>query len=139
MAAVADSLTAEPVYELILFTRHPDGLWKMMDAMSRAGSTGVSGWSTSRAEANAGQGEIRGLDWDDNEKAWVDEIASNIEGLLAQDGGFVIASKLGDVLGRTLGLARETHIKQALDVLFARGVIRDVPKGNKQRAYIARA
>ena len=35
-ASVADSLTAEPVYELILFTRHPDGLWKMMDAMSHA-------------------------------------------------------------------------------------------------------
>ena len=77
--------------QLILFTRHPDGLWKMMDEMSHARKHWRQWLVDRRAEANACQGEIRGLDWDDNEKAWVDEIASNIEGLLAQDGGFVIA------------------------------------------------
>lgn len=28
-ADVADSLTAQPIYELVLFTAHPDGLWEM--------------------------------------------------------------------------------------------------------------
>ena len=35
-ADVADSLTAQPIYELLLFTAHPDGLWEMANAMSFA-------------------------------------------------------------------------------------------------------
>jgi hypothetical protein len=35
-ADVADSLEAQPVYELILFTAHPDELWKMVEAVSHA-------------------------------------------------------------------------------------------------------
>lgn len=137
-APVSDSLTAEPVYELILFTRHPDGLWKMMDAMSHARKAWRQ-WLVERREvAEGGQVELRGLDWDDNEEAWIDEIARNIRASLANIEGFVIERQLGRVLGRTLGLARETHIKQALDRLKAAGVIATVPTGSKQKAYIAR-
>ena len=35
-ADVADSLEAQPVYELILFTRHIDGFWEMARSMSMA-------------------------------------------------------------------------------------------------------
>ena len=35
-ADVADSLSAQPIYELVLFTAHPDGLWEMANAMSFA-------------------------------------------------------------------------------------------------------
>jgi len=137
-ASVADSLTAEPVYELILFTRHPDGLWKMMDAMSQARKHWRDWLVARREEATAGQAEFRGLDWDDNEDAWVEEMASNIERILAAHPSFVIENMLGEVLGRTLGLARETHIRKALRVVKEHGVIADVPKGSLQRAYIAR-
>lgn len=137
-ASVADSLTAEPVYELILFTRHRDGLWKMMDAMSHARKAWRQ-WLVERREAaKGGQGELRGLDWDDNEDAWVEEIAQNIRSIFASLTGFVVQEQLDLVLGRTLGLARETHIKKALDKLKVAGVISNVPVGSKQNAYIAR-
>lgn len=137
-ASVADSLTAEPVYELILFTRHPDGLWKMMDAMSQARKHWRNWLVERREEATAGQAELRGLDWDDNEDVWIEEIAANVEGILATHPAFVIENKLGEVLGRTLGLARETHIRKALKLVQGRQVISTVPTGNLQKAYIAR-
>jgi three-Cys-motif partner protein len=137
-ASVADSLTAEPVYELILFTRHSDGLWKMMDAMSQARKQWRGWLADRREEANVGQAEIRGLDWDDNEDAWVEEIASNIEGILATGAPFVVENKLGQVLGRTLGLARETHIRKALKLVKDNDIIATVPTGTLQKAYIAR-
>ena len=56
-----------------------------------------------------GQGQLRGLDFDDNEDAWVLEIADNIERLLGAADVLVIQERLGEVMGRTLGLAREKH------------------------------
>jgi hypothetical protein len=113
-ASVADSLTAKPVYQLILFTRHRDGFWKMMDAMSHARKHWRQ-WLVDRGEeANAGQGEIRGLDWDDNEKAWVEEIARNIEGLLAQDRAFVLDPTSARCLaGRSVWLARRISSRRS--------------------------
>lgn len=138
-ADVADSLTAQPVYELILFTRHRDGLWEMANAMSYA-RRDWRNWLTQRKEELAGgQAELRGLDFDDNDSAWIDEIATNAELILKSDAAFVVEKKLAQLLGRTLGLARETHIRQALKALKSRGVITAVPTGNLQRAYIARA
>jgi three-Cys-motif partner protein len=136
-ARVADSLRAEPVYVLILFTRHPDGLWKMMDAMSFARKRWREWLVDRREEAMGGQGEIRGLDWDDDEGAWIDEIARNIEGLLVTEKDLVIERRLAEVMGSTLCLARETHITKALDQLHERGVVRKVT-GRKQKAQIAR-
>jgi hypothetical protein len=57
----------------------------MMDSMPHARKRWRQ-WLVDRSEgASGGQGEIRGLDWDDNEDAWIDEIARNIEGLLAKE------------------------------------------------------
>lgn len=137
-ASVADSLTAEPVYELILFTRHPDGLWKMMDAMSQARKHWRTWLVDRRDGVTAGQAELRGLDWDDNEDAWIEEIAANVESVLATQPAFVIENRLGEVLGRTLGLARETHIRKALKLVQEHEVIASVPAGNLQKAHIAR-
>lgn len=138
-ADVADSLEASPVYELILFTRHVDGFWEMARSMSMARKEWRDWLVERREESTGGQAELRGLYFADDEPAWVDEIATNIERLLGTEPTFMIGEKLGAVLGRTLGLARETHIKQALDALFVKGVIREVPKGKKQRACVRRA
>lgn len=137
-ADVADSLDAKPVYELILFTRHRDGLWEMARSMSMARKEWRQWLTERREQATGGQSELEGLRFDDNEGAWVDEIASNIEVLLQTQAGFVIEEKLDVVLGRTLGLARETHIRKALKVLHSRGVTKGVPKGKLQRAYVTR-
>lgn len=137
-ADVADSLTASPVYELILFTRHPDGLWKMMNAMSMARKEWRQ-WLVDQHEQNTGgQAELRGLDWNDDEQAWIDEITRNVELLLKKHSGFTVFEKLDKLLGRTLGLARETHIRKALKALYDREVIASPPKGGMQSFYIAR-
>ncbi|WP_284745080.1 three-Cys-motif partner protein TcmP [Amycolatopsis sp. RTGN1] len=138
-ANVADSLEAQPVYELILFTRHWDGLWEMARSMSMARQEWRQWLASRREEATGGQEELRGLSFDDNKEAWIDEIATNIESILSSQPGFVIESKLGELLGRTLGLARETHIRSALKILKTRNIIKTVPTGKLQRAYVERA
>ncbi len=136
--AVADSLEAEPVYELILFTRHPDGLWEMSEAMSFARRDWRQWLVDKRELAMGGQGQLRGLDFDDNEDAWVLEIADNIERLLGAADVLVIQERLGEVMGRTLGLAREKHIRSALKRLNGQGVVGEVPTGRLQRATVRR-
>jgi three-Cys-motif partner protein len=136
--SVADSLEAKPVYELILFTRHRDGLWEMATAMSYARKEWRQWLVDRHEEATGGQTELRGLDFDDDESAWVREIEANVEGILRQFDSFVVQEQLGEVLGRTLGLARETHVRKALKSLFAHHVVRDDPIGQLQRAVVRR-
>lgn len=138
-AEVADSLDAQPVYELILFTRHPDGLWEAISAMSKARKEWRSWLVDRKEEAARGQVEIPGLDFADNEDAWIAELAHNIRSLLDEVGRFTISSYLERVFGKTLGLARETHLRKALRQLKADGVIPVVPTGSLQRAQIARS
>lgn len=136
--SVSDSLEAKPVYELILFTRHPDGLWEMALAMSYARKDWRQWLVDRREQAAGGQVELRGLDFDDNEDAWVGEIAANVEEILRHRDSFVVQDQLGDLLGRTLGLARETHVRKALKSLYKLQVIRDDPRGKLQRAVVRR-
>jgi hypothetical protein len=138
-ADVADSLEAQPVYELILFTRHRDGLWEMARSMSMARKEWRQWLVDAKAESTGGQVELQGLEFDDNESGWVDEIAANMEAILGREAGFVIENKLGELLGRTLGLARETHIRQALNKIKNNNLIATAPKGELQKAYIARS
>jgi three-Cys-motif partner protein len=137
-AEVADSLDAQPVYELILFTRHRDGFWEMARSMSMARKEWREWLVDAKAQTSGGRVELQGLDFDDNESAWVDEIAANMEVILGREAGFVIEKKLDKVLGRTLGLARETHIRKALNKIKNNNLIAAVPKGKLQKAYVAR-
>ena len=137
-AEVADSLEAQPVYELILFTPHDDGLWKMMEAMSTARQRWRQWLVDRREQANSGQAELRGLDWDDNEDAWIEEIAKNLRVILGEKDSFVLHAELGRIMGRTLGLARTKHIRSALKQLRAEKLINADPKGELQRFCISR-
>lgn len=138
-AEVADSLEAQPVYELILFTRHRDGFWEMARSMSVARKEWRQWLVDRREQAAGGQVEIRALEFDDDEDAWVSEIGDNVTSILRECPQFVVQEKLGRLLGRTLGLARETHIRQALKQLHSRGLISEAPKGGLQKAIIRRS
>ena len=81
-ADVADSLTAQPIYELVLFTAHPDGLWEMANAMSFARQDWREYLVKQEEDKNQGQLVMRALDFDDDPDAWTKEIASNIRNLL---------------------------------------------------------
>jgi three-Cys-motif partner protein len=137
-ADVADSLGAQPVYELILFTRHRDGFWEMARSMSMARKEWRQWLVDAKEDSTGGQVEFRGLDFEDDEASWIDEIATNAEAILNTKSGFTVEKELGRLLGRTLGLARETHIRKALKKVKTIGVISDVPTGKLQKAYIAR-
>jgi hypothetical protein len=138
-AEVADSLTSKPAYELILFTAHPDGLWEMAEAMSFARRDWRK-WVLESMEAQSGgQVALRGLEFEDNETAWVVEIAANLREILNTNPKIRIGQELGRVLGRTLGLAREKHIRSALRQLKTEGLIAQVPTGDLKNAYITRA
>ena len=66
------------------------------------------------------------------------ELANNVELILKSVPGFTIDSQLAKVLGRTLGLAREKHVRSALKLLKDRDVIVSAPVGKLQKAYITR-
>lgn len=138
-APVADSLTAKPAYELILFTAHGDGLWEMAAAMSYARRDWRQHFLDSMEEASGGQVAMQGLQFEDNEADWVNEIATNLRNALAEQSSLHIGGSLGLILGRCLGLARETHIRTALKQLTSEGTLENAPKGPLKDAYITRA
>lgn len=135
-ADVADALDVSPVYELILFTRHMDGFWEMGRSMSMARKEWRQWLVDVQEGKSSGQVELRGLQFDDDEAAWVDHIAGNVTTLLAEKSGFTVQDEYGRVFGETVGLARETHLRQALRAIS--DLLVEVPKGSLQKAYIAR-
>lgn len=137
-ADVADSLTAQPIYELVLFTAHPDGLWEMAKAMS-FGRQDWRDFLVKQEEAkNQGQLIMRALDFDDDPDAWVGEIAMNVRALLQERPTVYVQGSLGAVLGKTLGLARETHLRAALRRLEAEGLVEPCSKGELDAKVITR-
>ncbi|MGL4742904.1 MAG: hypothetical protein ACRCXL_00750, partial [Dermatophilaceae bacterium] len=137
-ADVADSLTAQPIYELVLFTAHPDGLWEMANAMSFARQDWREYLVKQEEDRNQGQLAMRALDFDDDPSAWIKEIAANIRTLLGERETVSVQVSLGAVLGKTLGLARETHLRAALKLLETEGLVEPCSKGNLDARLITR-
>jgi len=52
---------------------------------------------------------------------WIDALIANLETLLAKGRPFVICQEMEAVFGSTLGYARETHLRTALDRLHEAG------------------
>ena len=72
---------------------------------------------------------------------WVDEIAGNIEGLLSTTPGFRLNAKYAEVMGSTLGVAREMHVRSALKRLQSAGVLSSNCVGERklQDHFVTRA
>lgn len=133
-----------PKYVLVLFTRHPDGLWYFADAVGKAGRDWYGEWQTKtmakqfdkiRARHPDGIGlfdvdevlpEVEPFDADAYEKlhraTWTAAIAENISDLLAK-GPFRLPDQITDVYGSTLGAAGERHVKAAVNTLRANGTV----------------
>lgn len=137
-ADVADSLTAQPIYELVLFTAHPDGLWEMANAMSFARQDWRDFLVKQEEDKNQGQLVMRSLDFDDDPDAWIKEIAANVRALLQERPTVSVRGSLGEVLGKTLGLARETHLRAALKLLEAEGSAEPCSRGPLDARVISR-
>lgn len=151
-----------PLFILTLFYRHPFAPWKFNGAASGANSD----WRLACAEEDLdkelsavpvmdslfGDGadttklirEQRAGAWHVQEEelaaAWVGAIEQNLERLLSVRPSVDLALNIRDVYGNTLGLARDTHVRQAWDGLVEAGVAAPRPKGVRyERATVFRA
>lgn len=138
-----------PRYVLVLFTRHVDGLWYFADSLGQAGRDWQGAW---RSEADAAQvkkmkaknvqdGLFPIEDFfpetafdpvryeADNKVEWVNAISSNLLRILSVDGPFVLARRVADVYGESLGAANEPHVRRAIKQLHAAGLIRNTGVG----------
>ncbi len=112
----------KPIYYLIFFTRHPDGMWLFNQAVSGASKD----WREHLAPAPWKANESllfdirteRTFEEEEAERAeaWVEQIKANIVELLAA-GPFVVGRKISRVYGTTLGEAREMHVRAAIKAL----------------------
>ena len=63
------------------------------------------------------------------EQDWQGQIERNLTALLGRGQPFRLCDKTIEVYGETLGLAREMHVRDALEALHARGETPTNPKG----------
>jgi three-Cys-motif partner protein len=134
----------EPLFILTLFYRHDVAPWKFNDAASMANKE----WRQACLEADlerelqqvpveanlfGDEEENRQLmrdaklaAWENQEalleKGWVQAIAENLEWLLMKSSFVNLGPSIVDVYGTTLGLARESHVRKAWDLLNDRKV-----------------
>jgi three-Cys-motif partner protein len=125
VCAVRNRSTLQPVYHLVFFTRHSDGVWLFGDALARAQKK----W---RRVLDPPPGHVEGTLFDlqdpfeDEEtrraEQWKGELQSNIVRLLARNGDFTIRDRYVEVFGGTLGLATDTVVRKAVKELHRDGL-----------------
>jgi len=98
-----DSWKGKPVYDLILFTQHEQGLWVFDEATSLA-----------RKEFR----EFCKADsvptlWD-AEEDWIPILTQNVHRLLRRGRSIQVIQEIEAIYGSTLGFARGTHLRKAL-------------------------
>jgi three-Cys-motif partner protein len=120
--AVRDRYGGPPSYYLVLLTRHAQGLWFFNNAVS-LGAEELHGFTL--------QGQLV-LIPPDMEQNWQGQIEHNIEALLASRDGFKLEDEIQAVYGETLGLARQTHVYEAIKRLWRDGKIATDPRGRSK-------
>lgn len=125
-----------PKYVLVLFTRHPDGIWEFASALGRAGRD----WQRALYEADrtreaakaTRQGQYALFDSEpfdpdkyerDRRGEWVRCIAANIERLLDLHGNFKLIDHTVEVYGSVLGQAWDKHLRRAVKDLHEAAVV----------------
>jgi three-Cys-motif partner protein len=144
---VADKIGARPEYLLLHFTQHPDGHWEFHQSLSLA----TREWREAAHAAHPDErrqleelGQFAFEDFDqpefeEDEAAWVEELAKNVAVILASGRPQVVQSDMKALFGKTMGLAREHHLRKALKPMYKAGQLANEPKGDLQRYVIARA
>jgi three-Cys-motif partner protein len=107
----------EPRYYLVFLSRHPDGLWEFMEALSKAAEE----WRKFIDRAEFGAPDTL-FDIEPHlEENWEAAIAANLGKLINEAREFVVRDRYEAVMGDTLGLAREKHIRAAIKQLHKAG------------------
>ncbi|HET6292232.1 MAG TPA: three-Cys-motif partner protein TcmP [Kribbella sp.] len=130
-----------PLYWLLHFTRHPDGVWWIREAASQASAE----W---RRYCNPPPPEDDGLfpledefpeEEARREAVWVDQIESNARSLLTHNGVVNVPLDATALFGNTLGLAWSKHLRQALARLYADGRLEPKPMSDRLDKYVGTA
>lgn len=151
-----------PLFILTLFYRHEVAPWKFNAAVSMANKEWREACMSEDLDKALGRIAVTGslfsdeeetaellrknqfIAWLEQEKrleaGWVDTIAGNIRGLIAQRPAVKLTTAVREVYGSTLGLARDTHVRKAWDILADEDVVQPRPKNVKyEKALIMRA
>lgn len=112
-------------YNLLLFTRHRDGLWLFGEAASRAQVE----WRRACLPPDNPDMLFSPADnFDEEEEArrlrWIKTIRANLEDLLHKRGSFVVGDCQGEVMAGVLGEARGMHVRTAIKELYKEGKTR---------------
>ncbi len=129
----------EPVYWLVHFTFHPDGVYWMRDSAGRASAE----WRKHLAPPE-GYGSLTlfddGLDtFEEEEKKrranWIDEIENNARQLLQRKGSISVSEDQRELFGEADGLAWSTHLLQGLQRIWREGLLDPRPYSSALEKY----
>ena len=135
---VRNAPNQQPKYALVFLSRHRDGLYLFGEAASGA----QADWRRATTPPDtllSDEESIRAAEKRLDEQ-WTATIAKNLTTLLKINAQFTVQSVYADLMGETLGLAREKHIRAALKQLQKAGLVSSNCVGEKlQRHLVVRA
>lgn len=111
--AVSDDPAHKPIYELMLFTQHAQGIWYFNEAVSLARQV-------FQTHCEDGLGILQRPLWEPDDE-WTATIASNLLRLLGAGRPVRVIDNVDATYGTLLGVARGTHVKAAAKRLAADG------------------
>jgi three-Cys-motif partner protein len=118
--SVSDHWEGKSIYELLLFTQHPHGMWCFNEAVSKG--------REQLKEFHAVADELV-LEPFEPERQWQESIRTNLVRMLRQGRAVALARDIEEVYGTTLGYARGTHVRKAISQVVADGLTSTNPKG----------
>jgi hypothetical protein len=110
---VSDVQHGETIYDIVLFTQHPEGLWFFNDAVSL-------GRTVFDRHVNP-TFELQPPLWKPDDE-WVRAIAGNLRQRLQAGQMVAVLNEIEFVYGETLGYARGMHVKRAAKQLAMEGL-----------------
>ncbi|NEC33804.1 three-Cys-motif partner protein TcmP [Streptomyces rubrogriseus] len=120
--AVRNRAHHQVAYNLVLFTRHNDGMWLFGEAVSLAQVE----WRRAQLPPEEDGMLWNPIDSFEEEEAvraqeWIRTIRKNIERLLVSKGNFLVDTHQREIMAGVAGEAREMHIRAAVKELYKEG------------------
>ncbi|MFE1076225.1 three-Cys-motif partner protein TcmP [Streptomyces sp. NPDC058783] len=120
--AVRNRAHHQVAYNLVLFTRHNDGMWLFGEAVSLAQVE----WRRAQLPPEEDGMLWNPIDSFEEEEAfraqeWIRTIRKNIERLLISKGNFLVDAHQREIMAGVAGEAREMHIRAAVKELYKEG------------------
>jgi hypothetical protein len=118
---ISDTWRGKPIYDVVLLTQHPQGIWFFNEAVSLARDV-------FRQHAQPEFALVPQL-WEPDDE-WEVSIERNLRRQLSEGRPIPLLDRVAEVYGDTLGVARAKHVRKALHRLHAAGWITAAPKGD---------